>query len=74
MLKGYRTYLVAALIAMIGFLAELSPEQWTKLVDDPAGGLSLIGSGIIMAIMRKITTTPPGKAADETKGDGSQPE
>lgn len=67
MLKGYRTYVVAALIAAMGFLAELSPEQWTKLIDDPAGGISLIASGIVMAVMRKITTTPPGKSSDGTE-------
>jgi hypothetical protein len=69
MLKGYRTYLVAALIAMIGFLAELSPEQWTKLVDDPAGGIGFIAGGILMAVMRKITTTPPGQSSDGTKSE-----
>ena len=69
MLKGYRTYLVAALIAMIGFLAELSPEQWTKLVDDPSGGIGFIASGILMAVMRKITTTPPGQSSDGTKSE-----
>ncbi len=62
MLKGYRTYIVAAIIAAIGVLAEMSPEQWTKLIDDPSGGLGLIVSSIIFAIMRKITTTPPGKS------------
>lgn len=62
MLKGYRTYLVAAIIAVIGFLAELSPEKWNALIDDPSGGVGIIVSGAVMAIMRAITTTPPGKS------------
>ncbi len=62
MLKGYRTYLAAAIVAAIGVLAELSPEKWQQIVDDPSGGLSLIGSGILFAVLRAITTTPPGKS------------
>lgn len=62
MLKGYRTYVVAMIVALIGFLAELSPEKWNALIDDPSGGIGMILSGAVMAIMRAVTTTPPGKS------------
>lgn len=63
MLQGYRTYIVAAIIGAIGFLAELSAEKWMELFNDPAGGIGWIVGGVAMAAMRKVTTTPPGKAA-----------
>jgi hypothetical protein len=62
MLKGYRTYVVAVVLATIGFLAEMSAADWTKLLDDPKGGIGLIVGGVLMAVMRAITTTPPGKS------------
>lgn len=63
MLKGYRTYLVAVLVALFGFLAEV---DWVKVIDDPKGGLGLIIGGALMAAMRVITTTPPGKPDVDT--------
>ncbi len=69
MLKGYRTYMVAVILAAVGFLAELSPGTWQNVVDDPRGGAGMIIGGVLMAIMRVITTTPPGKSPDNG-GDG----
>lgn len=62
MLKGYRTYIIAALVGMTGFLAEV---DWVKIVDDPSGGIGFIVGGVVMAIMRSITTTPAGKKATD---------
>ena len=55
-MQGYRTYIAAALIAAFGFLATV---DWLSVMQNPKDGLWLVGSGLIMAIMRKITTTPP---------------
>ena len=56
-LLGYRTYLVSALMAIFGVLAA---TDWNYFLDNPTAGLVTIGSAIIMAIMRSITTTPAG--------------
>ncbi len=57
MLVGYRTYIVSAMIAIFGVL---EAADWNSFFDNPGAGLVAIGSAIIMAIMRAITTTPPG--------------
>lgn len=54
---GYRTYLVAALIAISGVLAQ---TDWISFLNDPKAGAVAIGSAFIMALMRTLTTTPPG--------------
>ena len=56
-LTGFRTYLAAALVTIFGALAVL---DWNVILNDPTAGLVAIGSAILMAIMRSITTTPPG--------------
>jgi hypothetical protein len=57
MLVGYRTYIVSALVAIFGFL---ETTDWGSVFNDPKGGIITIGAGVIMAIMRTITSTPPG--------------
>jgi ABC-type transporter Mla maintaining outer membrane lipid asymmetry ATPase subunit MlaF len=57
-MQGYRTYIVAALIAASGALAT---TDWVKFIDDPKAGLVAIGAAVIMALMRSITNTPPGQ-------------
>lgn len=63
MLKGYRTYVAASIMAGVGFLVEM---DWAKFMDDPKGGAGFLVGGLVMAIMRAITTTPAGKAAGES--------
>lgn len=58
-MTGYRTYLIAALTAAFGVLAT---TDWVKFMDDPKAGMSIVAMSILMAAMRSITTTPPGKA------------
>ena len=53
---GYRTYIVALLQIIFGALAS---ADWISVFNDPKAGLVAIGSGILMAVMRSITTTPP---------------
>jgi len=58
MLTGYRTYIAAALTSALGVLAAV---DWNTVLTNPkgTGGLVAIGSGVIMAILRTITTTSP---------------
>ena len=64
MFKGYRTYIAAALMAVFGVLAM---TDWVAFLNDPKAGLVALGSAIIMAVLRSITTTPPGVSSEEVK-------
>jgi len=57
MLIGYRTYIAAALVAGFGALAA---ADWNSVLANPKTGWSLVATGVLMAIMRSITSTPPG--------------
>lgn len=59
MLVGYRTYLVAVLMAVFGALAVV---DWNAVLADPKAGWTLVASAVIMAVMRAVTTTPPGRS------------
>lgn len=59
-MQGYRTYVAAALVAVFGALAS---SDWIGFLNDPKAGAVAIGSAALMAIMRSITSTPPGKDA-----------
>ena len=53
MLNGYKTYIVAALIAAFGVLAN---TDWSSLLDHPDSAKWVaIGSAVLMAVMRAIT-------------------
>ena len=56
-MKGYRTYIAAALVAFGGIIAQ---TDWIGFMNDPKAGLVAIGSAVLMAVMRSITNTPPG--------------
>jgi hypothetical protein len=56
-MQGYRTYIIAFLQVAFGVLAA---TDWTHVLSDPKAGMVAIASGILMAFMRSITTTPPG--------------
>ena len=53
---GYRTYLVALLVALSGALAS---TVWVAAVSNPKAGAVAIGSAFLMAFMRGLTSTPP---------------
>lgn len=55
-LHGYRTYIVAAILAVAGILEQ---TDWVTLWDDPKAGWTALGSAAIMAALRAVTTTPP---------------
>lgn len=56
---GFRTYLIAALTAIFGVL---SVVDWNAFLHDPKAGAVMVGMSILMAVLRSITTTPPGEA------------
>lgn len=58
-MKGNRTYIVAAITAIFGVLAMV---DWNTFLQDPKAGASVLGMSILMAVMRSITSTPPGSA------------
>jgi hypothetical protein len=58
MLVGYRTYLVAVLMAVFGALAVV---DWNAVLSNPEAGWVAVASAVIMAAMRAITSTPPGQ-------------
>lgn len=54
---GWRTILASVLTISFGILAS---TNWISFLDNPQAGAVAIATGIIMAIMRMITTTPVG--------------
>jgi len=56
-MQGYRTYIVAAIAASFGALATV---DWNPIINDPKAGWTAVVSAVLMAVMRSITTTPPG--------------
>ena len=58
MMNGYKTYTAAVLLAVFGVLAQV---DWVSFLNDPKAGSVAIGSAILMALLRTVTTTPPGK-------------
>lgn len=59
-MQGYRTYLASALLALFGVLAT---TDWVSFLNDPKAGLVALGSAALMAVLRSVTTTSPGRAA-----------
>lgn len=56
-MQGYRTYLVAMIPVLFGVL---QMTDWDAFMANPKAGLVGVGSGLLMAVMRTVTTTPPG--------------
>jgi len=60
MLNGYKTYIVATLIAVFGVLAQY---DWNGFLNDPKAGWVALASAVVMAIMRAITQSTTVKEA-----------
>ncbi|MCC2111164.1 MAG: hypothetical protein KDJ16_03940 [Hyphomicrobiales bacterium] len=58
-MQGWRTYLAAGLVAFGGIIAQ---TDWISFMANPKAGAVAIGSAILMAVMRTITSTPPGSS------------
>lgn len=59
MLTGYKTYIAAALVALFGLLAQ---TDWVSFLANPKAGLVALGSAALFAVLRTVTTTPPGSS------------
>lgn len=61
-MTGYKTMIVAALVAMVGALQGL---DWLSLL--PSGteavGWVTTGLAVVMMVLRALTTTPVGKSS-----------
>ena len=57
--KGWRSYAVAAAVAVLGVL---EVTDFTHLVTGQNAGWWLLGIAVVKAVLRTVTTTPPGKA------------
>lgn len=55
-MQGFRTYIVAALVAIFGALATI---DWNPVFNDPKAGWTAVVTAVIMAVMRSFTTPPP---------------
>lgn len=62
-MKGFRTYIIAVIVAIFGVL---EMTDWSSFLDNPKAGAVALGSAILMAILRSITTTPPGVSTPPT--------
>lgn len=63
-MKGYRTFIVSALMAVFGVLAI---ADWNAIIDNPQAGVVALFSAAVMAVLRVFTTTPPGVSGEESK-------
>jgi hypothetical protein len=59
-MQGYRTYVASALVALFGALAS---TDWVSFLNDPKAGATALGAATLMALMRSVTNTAPGKSA-----------
>lgn len=70
-LTGYRTYIASVLVAVFGALAAV---DWLGFLNHPTiTGGTMIAVGILMAVMRSVTNTPPGQPSSPVIEDDSQP-
>lgn len=58
-MKGFRTFAVAAAVAVLGAFQTL---DFTQLFDAKTAGVVIIALGGLMAVLRAVTTTPPASA------------
>lgn len=61
MVKGYKTVIVGALVALLGFLETFDVTNILGLIPDQYDPLVVSGLGFLMVLLRLITTSPVGK-------------
>ena len=61
-MTGYKTLIVAALVAAVGAIQGL--DIAALIPDDPrTAGWIVTGLGVVMGVLRFLTTTPIGKSS-----------
>lgn len=62
--QGYKSYVASLLLIVAGALpGVLSGTDWQQFMVDPKTGMGMLIGGVVMAVMRKITTQTTVKAA-----------
>lgn len=56
-MKGYKTIIFAVVIAVIGALEAF---DWTNIISGDSAGFIIMGIGVLMGWLRKVTTTALG--------------
>lgn len=54
-MEGWKTYIAAALLALGGVIAT---TDWVAFLSNPKAGAVALGSALLMAVMRKLTSGP----------------
>ena len=57
MLKGKRTFIFGAVIALLGTAQAL---DWTEVLTEQNAGIVVAGIGAVIVVLRAFTNTPPG--------------
>lgn len=57
-MEGYRTYIVAIIMGVIGIVNNATPDA-LPISESDVNALLAVLTPILMLIMRKVTTTPP---------------
>lgn len=60
--KGWRTYLIGALVVLSGVLAALQDPAVMSTIPPRAYALVWALLGGLMIVLRTVTTTPPGES------------
>ena len=59
-LKGHRTRIFAFIVALLGVVEMYEGDTIRQMVPEQYQGAAFIVVGIMIAVLRQITTTPPG--------------
>ena len=57
MLTGWKTIIASGLATLFGALAVV---DWNPLIQNEGAGWTAVALGVVMAVLRAVTTTPVG--------------
>jgi hypothetical protein len=63
MFKGHRTRILALLVTFVGVVELYEGDTIRQMVPEQYQGATFIVVGILIAVLRQMTTTAPGKSA-----------
>lgn len=61
-MRGYKTVIIGALVALLGFLETFNVTGILDMVPDKYDPLVVSAVGLAMVVLRLVTKTPVGKA------------
>jgi hypothetical protein len=71
-LKGWRTLLFGAAVALLGLLDALSALDITPLLPEGKAGAAMAAIGVVTIVLRLVTTGPIGVAQRRPEPDWGQ--